>query len=125
MMFFLAYVIVYLWFWRYHVGYLLDDIRSPYLELDGLDMAMCFFFGSMCCIAWPLTASGRAIYVLSKKYGPTDAALAFFPAPSKIETKEQKRNRIDCEQKQQIAEMQQTIARMERENRVGEFKELG
>lgn len=110
-----------LWFWRYHVGYLMDYIGY---DLDESDLIMGVFLGSVINFAWPLTVSGRAVYVTHQKFfAGTLPSPRIFPGPKPIETREDRIRRQQQEERERQQEesrrirmRQAEINKMESEN---------
>ena len=111
-----TWIIGYAWFWRYHVGYVISDFmftRNP----DGVEVLMSMMLGTLCCLFWPITVTGRGAYVLWKKYGNERAESigGFFPAPKEIESGWQKKQRKEREERQRAQARQREINAKERE----------
>lgn len=117
----IAYIVGYLWFYRYTVGYVLvggmGDMRP-----DAGDIGFGMFIGAFANIFWPVLVLGRVGYVLIKKHSPELDTLDFFPGPREIETKSQKIKRMEreaeaaeWERQKQEALYREKINRQERE----------
>ena len=107
--FWLAYVVGYLWFWRYHVGYA--------ARMDGIyDLPFGLFFGSFGTLVWPISVPGRFGYIAYKKLEPTlGGEKNIFPGPKPIETRTEKAARLEREKTKEITRQRREINAKERE----------
>ncbi len=114
----IAYVVGFVWLWRYHVGYIIDNFTSDYRDLDGVDFGFSLFFGTMACFAWPVTLLGRVVFILWQKNMAENTGVLeiLFPGPGEIETKQEKRQRIARSQQELIEKRQREINEHERAN---------
>lgn len=110
-----TYLAGYVWFWRYHVGYVLDDFA--YGDADGFDIAMSMALGTLICAFWPATVAMRGVYVLWVKYGSDQAKAieGLFPGPKEIESRWEKKERLEREARVLASTRQREINDKERE----------
>jgi hypothetical protein len=109
------YLAGYAWFWRYHVGYMLDTFG--YRDQDGFDITMSMMLGTILCFFWPMSTAGRGVYVLWVRY-VSDSIEKFdsiFPPPKQIETRYEKQQRKEREERDLIRMQRLEINRKERE----------
>lgn len=97
------YLAGYLWFWRYHVGYAIHEV-SDYSDV--VDISLCnVFLGTITAMFWPLTVTGRGLYILWTKYdlGERVGGLErFFPGPKEIETSHERKRRLLDEREEEL-----------------------
>lgn len=119
------YLAGFVWFWRYHVGFIMEEDRGSNSEygdrtrnLDGGDIFWGLSFGTLITLGWPMTVSGRVVYVLWSKYvAPGDTSFErLFPGPKPIETAQEKRDRKAREAREQIKARRHEINEHERKN---------
>lgn len=119
------YIAGYAWFWRYHVGFLMEldrESNSSWGErtrkLDGGDIVFGILMGTLTTIVWPLTVFARAINILWLKYcAPRDTSFErLFPGLKPIETAQEKRDRKAAEEREQIRVRRLEINNHERDN---------
>jgi|SRR6478735_8701134 len=98
MMFLWIYLAGYAWFWRYTVGYIINEMSS--YRRDGFDYGFGIIMGTFGNIIWPGLVLARGIYVLCKKaYKGGDLLDRMFPGPKEIETRAEKASRLEYEKR--------------------------
>lgn len=114
-----TYVLGYLWFWRYHVGFLLDDVCGHH-GMDAIDVLMGVTVGSLWALFWPVTVTVRLAYVQYLKHVNIETSAAavakIFPAPKKIETRDERVMREQKQREDAVRARQRQINELEREH---------
>lgn len=113
---FIIYLAGFLWFWRYHVGFVFHEL-SYGTEPDSETLVWGLVFGTLGTTVWPVTVFGRSVYALWMKYidGSVTTVGNFLPKPKEIETADERRERKAREESDKIDGYRKAVNDRERE----------
>lgn len=98
-LFWIAYAVLGFLFWRKAAGFLYNYGESGGSYGDGrIDWGYAgpsMVAATMLSLIWPVVVTGRFVYVMFQKHGPSDLTFekAFLPEPKEIETRAQREQR--------------------------------
>lgn len=117
---FVGYLLTCLWGFRFAAGAYVYDMTPKGHRVSGEDFMLGMLIGVIGALISPAMLPARIVYVVWRKHlvdNPmTDNVIhLMFPAPKEIETKREKRERLERERAEEIANQRKEINRRERE----------